>query len=311
MSNVTIRTGAGGTEVFVIDNGRGGGTASMPRSAGSGQGIIGMHERAAGHGGRVETGRISTGLDGPRRLPGRGARRAAAPDGAIPRPGRRPHVTRVLLVDDQPLLRMGFRMVLGAHEGMDVVGEAADGVEAIAAVAELEPDVVVMDVRMPVMDGVEATAQITAQHPAVRVLILTTFDLDEYAFAALRAGASGFLLKNVPPEELVAAIRTVASGDAVVAPRVTRRLLETFAEQLPTATTDDRPDTRLAALTDREREVLGNLALGQSNLEIAAALHLSEATVKTHVSRILSKLSLRDRVQAVVFAYETRLVRPS
>ena len=202
-------------------------------------------------------------------------------------------------------------MVLGAHEGMDVVGEAADGVEAIAAVAELEPDVVVMDVRMPVMDGVEATAQITAKHPDVRVLILTTFDLDEYAFAALRAGASGFLLKNVPPEELVAAIRTVASGDAVVAPRVTRRLLETFAEQLPTATTDDRPDTRLATLTDREREVLGNLALGQSNLEIAAALHLSEATVKTHVSRILSKLSLRDRVQAVVFAYETRLVRPS
>jgi DNA-binding NarL/FixJ family response regulator len=206
---------------------------------------------------------------------------------------------------------MGFRMVLGAHEGMDVVGEAADGFEAIAAVAELAPDVVVMDVRMPVMDGVEATAQITAQHPDVRVLILTTFDLDEYAFAALRAGASGFLLKNVPPEELVAAIRTVASGDAVVAPRVTRRLLETFAEQLPRPATGDQPDTRLGTLTDREREVLGSLALGQTNLEIAAALHLSEATVKTHVSRILSKLSLRDRVQAVVFAYETRLVRPS
>jgi DNA-binding NarL/FixJ family response regulator len=202
-------------------------------------------------------------------------------------------------------------MVLGAHEGMDVVGEAADGAEAIAAVAELEPDVVVMDVRMPVMDGVEATAQITARHPDVRVLILTTFDLDEYAFAALRAGASGFLLKNVPPEELVAAIRTVASGDAVVAPRVTRRLLETFAEKLPSPVSGDQPDTRLATLTEREREVLGNLALGQTNLEIAAALHLSEATVKTHVSRILSKLSLRDRVQAVVFAYETRLVRPA
>jgi DNA-binding NarL/FixJ family response regulator len=202
-------------------------------------------------------------------------------------------------------------MVLGAHEGMDVVGEAADGAEAIAAVADLKPDVVVMDVRMPVMDGVEATAQITAQHPEVRVLILTTFDLDEYAFAALRAGASGFLLKNVPPEELVAAIRTVASGDAVVAPRVTRRLLETFAEKLPMPTGEDQPDVRLGTLTDREREVLGSLALGQSNLEIAAALHLSEATVKTHVSRILSKLSLRDRVQAVVFAYETRLVRPS
>ena len=220
-------------------------------------------------------------------------------------------MTRVLLVDDQSLLRMGFRMVLGAHEGMDVVGEAADGAEAIAAVAELKPDVVVMDVRMPVMDGVEATARITAEHPDVRVLILTTFDLDEYAFAGLRAGASGFLLKNVPPEELVAAIRTVASGDAVVAPRVTRRLLETFAQRLPTPAAEEHPDERLATLTEREREVLGNLALGQTNLEIAAALHLSEATVKTHVSRILSKLGLRDRVQAVVFAYETRLVRPS
>ncbi len=219
-------------------------------------------------------------------------------------------MTRVLLVDDQSLLRMGFRMVLGAHEGMDVVGEAADGAEAIKAVAELKPDVVVMDVRMPVMDGVEATARITADHPDVRVLILTTFDLDEYAFAGLRAGASGFLLKNVPPEELVAAIRTVASGDAVVAPRVTRRLLETFAASLPTAAGDEQPDERLNALTEREREVLGSLALGQTNLEIAAALHLSEATVKTHVSRILSKLDLRDRVQAVVFAYETRLVRP-
>jgi DNA-binding NarL/FixJ family response regulator len=217
-------------------------------------------------------------------------------------------------VDDQSLLRMGFRMVLGAHEGMDVVGEAADGAEAVKAVAELKPDVVVMDVRMPVMDGVEATARITAEHPDVRVLILTTFDLDEYAFAGLRAGASGFLLKNVPPEELVAAIRTVASGDAVVAPRVTRRLLETFAESLPLpggASGSSEPDERLAALTEREREVLSNLALGQTNLEIAAALHLSEATVKTHVSRILSKLGLRDRVQAVVFAYETRLVRPS
>ncbi len=220
-------------------------------------------------------------------------------------------MTRVLLVDDQSLLRMGFRMVLGAHEGIEVVGEAADGCEAILAVAELKPDVVVMDVRMPVMDGVEATARITAEHPEVRVLILTTFDLDEYAFAGLRAGASGFLLKNVPPEELVAAIRTVASGDAVVAPRVTRRLLETFAEQLPMPRGDEQPDDRLAALTEREREVLGNLALGQTNLEIAAALHLSEATVKTHVSRMLAKLGLRDRVQAVVFAYETRLVRPS
>ncbi len=220
-------------------------------------------------------------------------------------------MTRVLLVDDQPLLRMGFRMVLGAHEGIDVVGEAADGAAAIEESARLKPDVVVMDVRMPVMDGVEATAKITAEHADVKVLILTTFDLDEYAFAALRAGASGFLLKNVPPEELVAAIRTVASGDAVVAPRVTRRLLETFAESLPAAAAPSGPDPRLAVLTDREREVLGSLALGQSNVEIAAALYLSEATVKTHVSKILAKLGLRDRVQAVVFAYETRLVRPS
>jgi DNA-binding NarL/FixJ family response regulator len=220
-------------------------------------------------------------------------------------------MTRVLLVDDQSLLRMGFRMVLGAHDGMDVVGEAADGAAAIVEAARLKPDVVVMDVRMPVMDGVDATAAITAAHPDVRVLILTTFDLDEYAFAALRAGASGFLLKNVPPEELVAAIRTVASGDAVVAPRVTRRLLETFAEKLPLPASETAPDSRLASLTDREREVLCSLALGHSNLEIAAALYLSEATVKTHVSRILAKLALRDRVQAVVFAYETRLVRPS
>ena len=220
-------------------------------------------------------------------------------------------MTRVLLVDDQPLLRMGFRMVLGAHDGMDVVGEAADGAEAVTEAARLQPDVVVMDVRMPVMDGVDATAAITAAHPAIRVLILTTFDLDEYAFAALRAGASGFLLKNVPPDELVAAIRTVASGDAVVAPRVTRRLLETFAEKLPLPASEAAPDSRLATLTEREREVLCSLALGHSNLEIAAALYLSEATVKTHVSRILAKLTLRDRVQAVVFAYETRLVRPS
>ena len=252
-------------------------------------------------------------LPAPRRLadPAEPAEPAEPADPADLCEGWRQPVTRVLLVDDQSLLRMGFRMVLSAHEGMDVVGEAADGQQAVAAVAELKPDVVVMDVRMPVMDGVAATEAITAKHPDVRVLILTTFDLDEYAFAALRAGASGFLLKNVPPEELVAAIRTVASGDAVVAPRVTRRLLETFAERLPLPRGEAEPDTRLSTLTEREREVLGSLALGHSNLEIAAALHLSEATVKTHVSRILAKLDLRDRVQAVVFAYETRLVRPA
>lgn len=218
---------------------------------------------------------------------------------------------RVLLADDQPLLRLGFRMILEAHEGIEIVAEAANGAEAVAAAARDAPDVVVMDVRMPIMDGIEATAAITAANPHIRVLILTTFDLDEYAFAGLRAGASGFLLKDVPPAELVAGIRTVASGDAVVAPRVTRRLLETFAGQLPASSSPSEPDTRLDSLTDRERDVLGALALGRTNLEIAAALHLSEATVKTHVSRILNKLGLRDRVQAVIFAYETRLVLPS
>jgi DNA-binding NarL/FixJ family response regulator len=218
---------------------------------------------------------------------------------------------RVLLADDQPLLRVGFRMVLEAHEGMQIVGEAADGAEAVAAAATVNPDVVVMDVRMPNMDGIQATEEITRTHPDVRVLILTTFDLDEYAFAGLRAGASGFLLKDVPPAELIAAIRTVASGDAVVAPRVTRRLLDTFADRLPVASREAQPDARLALLTERERDVLGALALGRSNLEIAAALQLSEATVKTHVSRILSKLELRDRVQAVIFAYEARLVFPA
>jgi DNA-binding NarL/FixJ family response regulator len=216
---------------------------------------------------------------------------------------------RVVLADDEQLLRVGFRMILDAHGDFEVVAEAANGREAVAAAATHHPDVVVMDVRMPELDGIAATELISAQQPAVRVLILTTFDLDEYAFAGLRAGASGFLLKNAPPDELVAAIRTVAAGDAVVAPRVTRRLLDTFARHMPTATQAAR-DERLSRLTAREREVLQAIALGQSNLEIAASLGLSEATVKSHVSRILAKLGLRDRVQAVIFAYETRLVEP-
>jgi DNA-binding NarL/FixJ family response regulator len=218
---------------------------------------------------------------------------------------------RVLLVDDQELLRIGFRMVLDAHDGIEVVGEAGDGAEALRKTAELKPDVVVMDVRMPGTDGIQATAMITEQHPSSRVLILTTFDLDEYAFAGLRAGASGFLLKDVPPRELVAAIRSVATGDAVVAPRVTRLLLEKFAGRLPGMDPTHEPDESLNRLTEREREVLGQLALGLNNLEIALQLRLSEATVKTHVGRILNKLELRDRVQAVVFAYENRLVRPA
>jgi DNA-binding NarL/FixJ family response regulator len=216
---------------------------------------------------------------------------------------------RVVLADDEQLLRVGFRMILDAHPDFEVVAEAANGNQAIAAAADHRPDVIVMDVRMPELDGIAATETISHRHPDVRVLILTTFDLDEYAFAGLRAGASGFLLKNAPPAELVAAIRTVAAGDAVVAPRVTRRLLDTFAERMPTASQASR-DERLGQLTDRERDVLQAIAIGQSNQEIAASLSLSEATVKTHVSRILGKLGVRDRVQAVIFAYETRLVEP-
>ncbi len=214
----------------------------------------------------------------------------------------------VVLVDDQPMLRLGFRMVLDAQPDMRVVAEAENGEEAIAVVREHQPDVVLMDVRMPKMDGVEATRQIVESGGRSRVLILTTFDLDEYAFAGLRAGASGFLLKNVPPEDLLSAIRAVATGDAVLAPTVTRRLLDAFADRLPVA--GQRNDSMLAALTPREREVLVEIATGESNAQIAERLFLSEATVKTHVGRILAKLHLHDRVQAVVLAYESGLVRP-
>jgi DNA-binding NarL/FixJ family response regulator len=220
--------------------------------------------------------------------------------------------TTILLVDDQHLLRLGFRLMFEAEPDFEVAGEAGDGAEALRLTGHARPDVVLMDVRMPGMNGIEATRQITAQYPDTRVLVLTTFDLDEYAFAALRAGASGFLLKNAEPAELFAAVRTVARGDAVVAPRVTRRLLERFASQLPDGPEDSgRQDARLALLTNREREVLAEVAQGLSNAEIARRMYLSESTVKTHVGRILPKLGLRDRVQAVVFAYETRLIRPS
>ncbi|WP_372594797.1 response regulator [Actinotalea sp.] len=222
-------------------------------------------------------------------------------------------MTTVLLVDDQALLRMGLRLVLEAQDDVTVVGEAADGESALGQVRALDPDVVLMDVRMPGMNGIDATAAIVAAHPRTRVLILTTFDLDEYAFAALHAGASGFLLKDAPPAELVSAIRTIAGGDAVVAPRVTRRMLELFADRMPTAATPDGPsdDPRLASLTPREMEVLRAIAEGLSNLEVAERLVLSETTVKTHVGRVLAKLGVRDRVQAVVLAYETGVVRPS
>ena len=218
----------------------------------------------------------------------------------------------VLLVDDEPLLRLGFRLVLDSQPDLSVVGEAADGATAVRQVGELDPDVVLMDVRMPGMDGIDATRQIVRSHSRSRVLILTTFDLDEYAFAGLRAGASGFLLKNVPPEDLLSAIRAVAGGDAVVAPRVTRRLLDAMAHRLPNPRGDlqDEQDPMLARLTDREREVLLHVAQGLSNAEIAQTLSVSEATVKSHVGRMLSKLELRDRVQAVVFAYQNGIVQP-
>ncbi|MDF9878026.1 response regulator [Cellulosimicrobium cellulans] len=226
--------------------------------------------------------------------------------------------TRVLLVDDQALLRMGFRMILAAEEDIEVVGEAGDGETGIAQAAALRPDVVLMDVRMPGTNGIEATERIVAAQPESRVIILTTFDLDEYAFAALRAGASGFLLKDAKPGELVGAIRAVASGDAAVSPRVTRRMLEMFSGQLPQEGTNAPApaqtglhDPRLAELTARELEVFEALGEGLTNAEIAERFVLSEATVKTHVGRVLGKLGLRDRVQAVVLAYETGVARPS
>ena len=219
---------------------------------------------------------------------------------------------RLMVVDDQPLLRTGFRMILAAERDMTVVGEAGDGVEAVREVARLRPDVVLMDIRMPNMDGVEATRRITASAGPVgpRVLILTTFDLDEYVFAAIRAGASGFLLKDVPPEELAAAIRVVASGDALLAPSVTRRLLDRFAELPSAGGSAARQAPGLADLTERELEVFTLIGRGLSNGEIAERLVLGETTVKTHVSRVFAKLDVRDRVQAVVLAYETGIVRP-
>jgi len=213
---------------------------------------------------------------------------------------------RVLLADDERLVRAGFRMILKAEAGLEVIGEAADGLEAVKAVEELRPDVVLMDIRMPKLDGLEATRRILARaEPSPRVVVLTTFDLDGYVYEALRAGASGFLLKDAPEDQLVAAIRIAADGGAMFSPSVTRRLIEEFSRRV-----SPEPPPGLAELTPREREVLRLLARGLSNQEIAAELVVSEHTAKTHVAHILSKLGLRDRIQAVVLAYETGLVRP-
>ncbi|UOZ07837.1 response regulator transcription factor [Amycolatopsis sp. WQ 127309] len=213
---------------------------------------------------------------------------------------------RVLLCDDQELVRVGLRMIVESQEDLVVVGEAANGEEAVAKARELRPDLVLMDVRMPVLDGVAATGRICAELPDTRVLIITTFDLDEYAYAALRAGASGFLVKDAPSEEMLVAVRGVLRGDAMVAPSVTRRLLDRYLDRR-----HDAVDVaKLDVLTEREKDVLGLIARGLSNGEIAGKLYIGETTVKTHVGRILGKLRLRDRVHAVVFAYESGLVQP-
>ncbi len=217
---------------------------------------------------------------------------------------------RVLIADDQALMRTGLRMLLEESDGVEVVGEAVDGADAVRQAAVLVPDVVLMDVQMPVVDGVEATRRIIEHDPGARVLVITTFDLDEHAFAALQAGASGFLLKDVPVDELVRGIRAVASGDAVVSPRITRRLLELHVSALPGPSSGEA-ESDLASLTPREREVLVAVAEGLSNAEIAERLVVTEATVKTHVGSVLAKLGLRGRVQAVIFAYDHGLVAPA
>jgi DNA-binding NarL/FixJ family response regulator len=214
-------------------------------------------------------------------------------------------MTRVVLVDDQALVRGGLRALLEAQDDLEVVGEAADGVEAVAATRRLQPEVVLMDIRMPNLDGLQATKQLLAAGSASRVVILTTFDLDEYVYQALTAGASGFLLKNAPPEQLISAVRVVAAGDALLAPSITRRVIQQFARLPAPGGTG-----ALAGLTGRERQVLQLIAGGLSNAEIAAELVVSDATVKSHVAHLLAKLQLRDRVQAVVLAYESGLVRP-
>ncbi|MCX4675476.1 response regulator transcription factor [Streptomyces sp. NBC_01433] len=221
-------------------------------------------------------------------------------------------MTTVLIADDQPMQRFGFRMLLESQDDMTVVGEASNGTEALHLIGQQQPDVALMDIRMPGLDGIEATRRIIRSGARTRVLIVTTFDQDEYAYDGLRAGASGFLVKDALPEELLSGIRAVAGGDAVVAPSLTRRLLDAYVRHLPAVPGDPiSADPRIAALTEREREILTVIGQGWSNTEIAARLHLAESTVKTHVTRILAKTGARDRVQAVILAYDTRLVTPT
>jgi DNA-binding NarL/FixJ family response regulator len=217
---------------------------------------------------------------------------------------------RLVVVDDQGMIRAGFRSLLDAEPDLEVVGEAATGEEALDVVRDLAPDVTLMDIRMPVMDGLAATRRLVADGTPTRVLVLTTFDLDEYVFEALRAGASGFMLKDAPADELAAAIRVVAAGDSLLAPSITRRVIDAFVERAPARPGGDVPDASLARLTPRELEVLGLMARGRSNADISETLFVSEATTKTHVSNVLAKLGLKDRVQAVIYAYEHGVVMP-
>ena len=281
-ATVHVRYRADAVELEVVDDGLGNGDAG-----GSGHGLVGIRERVGVYGGELEAG--------------------PQPEGGLPSSRTVAlfrTMIRVLLADDQGLVRAGFRMILRAEPDIEVVGEAADGREAVTRTSELNPDVVLMDIRMPGLDGIEATRRVTALDVPARVLVLTTFDLDEYVYESLRAGASAFLLKDAPEQQLVAAVRVVADGGSLFSPSVTRRLIEQFAR--PTAPTS----TALEELTAREQEVLRLVARGRSNAEIASELVVSEHTAKTHVASILQKLQLRNRVQAVVLAYETGLVRP-